>query len=340
MSTLPTLSPAAAELRTLALDILEWADANDLTQAELLKQHGALGGKDILKGILAGKCDDAERWLSNYKAVVAVIAPGGEEMDADPLFEDLSTTKAVRAQFTRLKMSRTSAKLVIVEGNTGMGKTSAGKIIVKKMLDLNPVASIHTIEASAGWGDRPNAMISAMLKALGMPDTSRSQAARLDKLIDAANERAVVFIIDEVHDVGVRCLRTLKTLLNLTTMKIVLLTHPRLFRDLERENWDDVGQLTGNRLVARVNLGAIQDADVEKILVNRLPSLNGSTKDAATALARAAAGNGNFAFVREVLVRLQRAQSRSKTPQPLTTTEIDAHIKTELKARKATLHSL
>jgi len=334
-----TLTPAASELRTLALDITEWADANDLTAADLHKQHAALGGRDILRAACAGKIADAETWLPAYKAVAAVIAPGSEDGEADPLFEDLSTTKAVRGQFTRLKMSRTLAKLVIVEGNTGMGKTSAGKIITKKMLDLNPVASIHTIEASAAWGDRPNAMISAMLRALGMPDNSRSQAARMDKLIDAANERAVVFIIDEVHDVGVRCLRTLKTLLSQTTMKVVLLTHPRLFRDLERENWDDVGQLTGNRLIARVNLGSIQQADVEIILGRRLPGLNGDTKKAAESLAKSATGNGNFAFVREVIVRAQLAARKAKTDH-LTNEDIDKHIKAELKARRATQHSL
>lgn len=333
-----TLTPAASELRTLAQDIVEWADSNDLTQAALLKQHGALGDKDILKSALAGKCDDVDKWLSNYRAVANVIAPG-DEGEADPLYETLSTTKAVRGQFTRLKMSRTLAKLVIVEGDTGMGKTSAGRIITKKMLDLNPVASIHTIEASAAWGDRPNAMISTMLKALGMPDTSRSQAARMDKLIDAANERPVVFIVDEVHDVGVRCLRTLKTLLSQTTIKVVLLTHPRLFRDLERENWDDVGQLTGNRLVARVNLGKIQEADVEIILLNRLPDLDGDTKTAAQALARAASGNGNFAFVREVLVRVQRQQAKARG-QAVTAADIDKHIKAELQARRASQHSL
>jgi len=338
MSTNIPLTPAAQELRTLAQDLAEWADANELTQSELLKEHGALGGAKIFNAALAGRCEDVEHWLSSYRTVTSVIAPS-DELEADPLYEDLSTTKAVRGQFTRLKMSKTAAKLVIVEGNTGMGKTSAGRIIVKKMLDLNPVSCIHTIEASAGWGDRPNAMISAMLKALGMPDTSRSQAARLDKLIDAANERPVVFIIDEVHDVGVRCLRCLKTLLNQTTMKIVLLTHPRLFRDLERENWDDVGQLTGNRLVARVNLGSIQEKDVAIILKNRLPGLNGESEAAAKTLAAAASGNGNFAFVREVLVRVQRWQAKTK-PKHVTAGDIDEHLKAELKTRRASQHSL
>ena len=61
MSTQTTLTPAATELRSLAQDILEWADANDLTQAGLLKQHGALGDKETLKAVLAGKCDDVEK---------------------------------------------------------------------------------------------------------------------------------------------------------------------------------------------------------------------------------------------------------------------------------------
>ncbi len=326
----------STELQTLALDILEWADANDITKAELIRQHPGLGSDKTLGSIAAGRLAelDTDRWLEAYRAVAAQIAPEAAE-DADPLFEDLSTAKQVRAHFTRLKMSRTNAKLVIVEGHTGMGKTSAGRIIERKMRELNPVASLYQIEASAGWGDRPNAMLSAMLRALGMPDSSRSQAARLDKLVEALNARAVVFIVDEVHDVGVRCLRVLKTLLNQSPVKIVLLTHPRLFRDLERENWDDVGQLTGNRLLARINLGAIKTEDVALILSRRLPALNGTTKDAAAKLTQAANGNGNFAFVREVIVRALKDQA--KTKQPVDLPKIDALIRAELAARRSTL---
>ena len=327
---------AAAELQTLAADLYEWADSNDTTPAALVKEHPGLVSAKTLKEAAAGvlEDEDATRLLPAFQAVSNLIGGGGGEEEVDPLYEDLSTAKAVRAQFTRLKMSRTAAKLVIVEGNTGMGKTSAGKIIAAKALALNPVTGIYHVEASAGWGDRPNAMLAAMLKALGMPDSSRSQAARLEKLEEALNQRPVVIILDEVHDVGVRCLRVIKTLLNLTTVKLVLLTHPRLFRDLERENWDDVGQLTGNRLVARVNLGSVQEADVELILERRLTSLPKEDRARAAAeLARAAHGNGNHAFVRETILRLRR--TASKTSQPLTAVEVDKAIRTELKARKA-----
>ncbi len=333
MST-QTQTPAQ-ELRTLALDILEWSDSNDLSKAELIRQHPGLGSDKTLTSITKGQTDelDVAKWLEAYRAVASAIAPGSEE-EADPLYEDLSTTKALRGQFTRLKMSRTNAKLIIVEGQTGMGKTSSGKIIARKMQELNPVTSLYSIEASAGWGDRPNAMISAMLKALGMPDNSRSQAARLDKLIETLNTRPVVFIVDEVHDVAVRCLRVMKTLLNLSPVKIVLLTHPRLFRDLERENWDDVGQLTGNRLLARINLGEIQPADVELILSRRLPELDGSTGEAAKALAAAAKGNGNFAFVRETICRLKRHLAKTKAVN-LTNADVDSQIRAELKVRRS-----
>lgn len=322
------------ELQALASDLHEHADASDITLRDLCKEHPGLKSAETIKTAMIGGYTDTEATalLAGFQAAAAAISGGSD--DSNALYEDLSGAKAVRAQFTRLKMSRTNAKLVIIEGNTGMGKTSAGEIIAAKALALNPVTSIYHIEASAGWGDRPNAMLAAMLKALGSPDTSRSQAARLDKLGDALNQRPVVLIVDEAHDMGVRCLRVIKTLLNMSSVKIVLLTHPRLFRDLERENWDDVGQLTGNRLVARVNLGSVQEADVSILLERRLSSLPESDRaKAAAELTRAAHGNGNYAFVRETILRLRRTAAKGKEVMDMTA--VDKAVRAELKARKA-----
>lgn len=329
-----TTTTPELELQTLARDILEWAECNDLSKAALLREHPGLGSDKTLGSIAAGKLAelDVGKWLDAYRAVAAAILPASDE-DADPLFDDLTIAKRVRSEFTRLKMSRTNAKLLIVEGNTGMGKTSSGRIIARKMRELNPLAEIYQIEASAGWGDRPNAMFAAILAALGIPDSSRSQAARLDKLVAALQGKTPVIIMDEVHDFGGNCLRAIKTLLNQTPVKIVLLTHPRLFRDLERQNWDDVSQLTGNRLLARISLGTVRADDVSLILGRRLPSLNGTAKDTAAKLAQAANGNGNFAFVREVIVRVQRAQA--KTHSPATADTVEQAIRAELTARQS-----
>lgn len=321
---------AQQELRGIALLLKEHAETEDLSLRRLIEQHPDLGSDKTFTRICEGRWDDikADAWLDKYKAVMNAVSD--DRADADPLYEDLSTAKAVRGQFTRLKLSRTNAKLIIVEGYTGAGKTSAGRIIAAKYNAMTPVQSVFTIEASAGWGDRPNAMLSELLKALGRADGGRSQAARLDKLCDVLSERPLVFIIDEVHDFGVRCLRVVKTILNRTATKIVLLCHPRLFRDLERENWDDLSQLTGNRLLARIHLGTLSEEDVALILSRRVPALNGSTKDAAHQLAEAALNNGNLAFVRECVVRLNKA---TKKKPHLTLDDVKLVTTAELKSR-------
>ncbi|MES2596405.1 MAG: ATP-binding protein [Verrucomicrobiota bacterium] len=331
MHTPSTASPAS-ELRQLAGLILEFCDSSDTDLGEVVTPHG-LSAKEI-KAATAGKYDDdaAASMLEAVKAAAASI--NGQGSEPDPLYEDMSTTKAVRAAYTRLRLSGTKAKLVIIEGQTGMGKTSSGEIIATKTRDLNPTASIHSIEATSAWKGRPGPMMAAMLRALGMPDNSRSGAAKLEKLVEALNQRPTTFIIDEIHDGGVDMLRMLKTLLNRSSVKVVLLAHPRLFRDLENEAWDDVRQLTGNRLLARIDLGRVTEADATMMLTKRVPSLNGDTKQAAVTLAKAAHGNGNFALIREIIVRLQRHATRNKA-KALTMQDVEKALREELRDRKA-----
>lgn len=291
------------EARDLAALLIEYCETSEQTLAILCKPHG-LTPREI--ELAAGsKLDDlaSEGILERLRAIAAEI--GGNVDAADPLYEDMGTAKLVRQAFTRLRMSNTKAKLVIVEGQTGMGKTSAGEIISAKMRALNPAACIFKIEATAAWRGRAAPMMAAMLRALGMPDTTRSASVRLEKLVDALNQRPAVFIVDEIHDGGVDMLRTLKTLLNRSHLKLVLLAHPRLFRDLENEAWDDVRQLTGNRLLARIDLGRVTEADTLLMLTKRLPKFDEAKKAAAT-LAKAAHGNGNYAVIREVIARMQK----------------------------------
>lgn len=318
------------ELRGIGLLIREHAESEEVSTRKLLETHPKLGSDQTLARICAGQWDKvkAEDWLDDYRAVLAAITE--QANDAAPLYDDLSTAKKLRAQFSRLKLSRTAAKLIIVEGFTGAGKTTAGRIVADKYNAMAPSQQIFTIEASAGWGDRPNAMLSAMLAALGRADGGRSQATRMEKLVEVLAERPAFFVIDEVHDFGVRCLRVIKTLLNRTGVKIVLLCHPRLFRDLERDNWDDLSQLTGNRLLARIDLGTLDVADVATIVARRIPALAGIAADKFIPLAQAALQNGNLAFVREVVVRLLR-QAR-KTPN-LTLEDVTTATSAELKAR-------
>lgn len=333
MSTTITNTEAAQqELREIALTIREYAEAEEISIKELLRAYPALGSDKTFGVLCKGDFSElkAENWLAAYRGVLDEMSDSGE---ADPLYEDLTTTREVRKQITRLKLSKTLAKLVIIEGFTGSGKTSAARIIATKYNGMTSTRQIFTIEASAGWGDRPNAMLSAMLKALGRSDGGRSQAARLEKLCEILAERPVMFIIDEVHDFGVRCLRVVKTILSTTPTKIILLAHPRLFTNLERENWDDLSQLTGNRLLARIHLGTLTVEDAETLLQRRLPApgLNGELREAATVVANAALNNGNLAFVREVVVRLIKMVKKA----PLNLASVKTAVSKELADRSS-----
>lgn len=341
MST--TTQTPAQELRGIALQILEIAEGSDLTKAELIRQHPGLGSDKTLGAIAKGKADDLDidRWLVAYRPVLAALL-GDMQEDADlTLYDDLSTAKAVRGQTSRLIFSRTLARILIVKGETGAGKSSALKVIRDKYNAMAAQPTVFHLEASAGWGDRPAAMLGEMLTALGCDPGARNATARLHRLMETIRNRGVgtVIQVDEVHDFGVRCLRTLKTVINGCDVKIQLACHKRLFRTIETEHADDLSQLTGNRLLAIVELGAPVAADVKIMLQKRLPAFDSADLDKAAAeLARQARGNGNLAFVREVIVRARRDQTKRQVT--LTLADLDIHIRAELRARNKATTSL
>lgn len=325
------------ELQESACLIAEHAEAEGWSKAEMIRQLPSLKSDRTFDRVRAGdfaSLGDLGALHAAYRGTLdALAAQIGSE---DTLYDDLSTTKALRSQTVRLKLSRTKAKLIVVEGYTGSGKTSAGEVIARTYNSMAPLQQVFTIEASAGWGDRPNAMLTAMLRGLGREATGRSQAARLDKLVEVLNERPVMFIVDEVHDFGVRCLRVIKTLLNETPVKVIMLCHPRLFRDLERDNWDDLSQLTGNRMLARIELGTLAEEDVTLMLKRRLPGLELDAKTPRQ-LAEMALNHGNLAFVRETILRTSKAAAKAK--EVPTGELLMAQAKMELRARAKHLKS-
>lgn len=322
---------AQQELREIALLLREYAESEDLSINGLISQHKELGSDKTFGSICKGDFTGLklESWLEAYRAVRDRIAPGNE---ADPLYDDLTTTKRVRSAVTRLKLSRTLAKLVIIKGYTGSGKTSALRIIREKYNAMSASTQVYAMEASAGWSDRPTAMLGEMLTALGHDAGARNATTRLNRLLEAVGERSIMVTLDEVHDLGPRCLRVLKTLLNRTAVKLVIACHPRLWRELEREASDDLSQLTGNRLLSVVDLGTLAVEDVASVLTKRLrPGLNGDTPEAAKIIAEAAIGHGNLAFNREVIVRLQK---QARTSGTLTLEDVKKAVRKELHARR------
>lgn len=322
---------AEQELREIALLLKEYADAEEISIKELMRVYPALGSDKTFGTLCKGDFTElkAENWLEAYRGVIACLSDDGE---ADPLYAEMSSAKVVSNLIIRLKLSRTLAKLVIIKGYTGSGKTSALRIIRDKYNAMSPSRQVYDLEASAGWGDSPTVMLGELLAVLGLEPGPANKSKRQNRLIEALGQRKIMMTIDECHDLGPSCLRVLKTLLNRTAVKIVIACHPRLWRELEREASDDLSQLTGNRLIGVVDLGTLTVDDVELLLNRRLTGagLNGETANAARIIGEAALNYGNLAFVREVIIRLQKAAKR----QPLTMAAVTTAVRKERNARK------
>ncbi len=305
----PTTDPAAArtELNAIAKRLNEHRELRSWSIAELMRRHGGsdgLGSDKTFNKLLASDFDglNVEKQLVNYRAVLCLLDEQPLNEEEEEIFEDLSAPKKLRRALLKAMTSQTPARLVIIEGASGMGKTSA-LTVVRNLYQ----ARVLTIEATAAWSDRPNALLAAIGAALNDPgiDACRSQAHRLTRIVAKLKEQRRCLAIEEAHHLGPQCLNTLKTLLNQTRSEAILIAIPTLLRRLEHAAYEEALQLTRNRLCERIRLDRLNPKDIEVLLTKRLPApgLNGSLSRAADLLATHAPRYGNLGFVREVIRR-------------------------------------
>ena len=76
-------------------------------------------------------------------------------------------------------------RVVILQGESGDGKTTAARILAAKFGDR-----VLTIEASEAWGDKPAALLGSILRALGSSTLPPATADRLIRAQDASHPRA------------------------------------------------------------------------------------------------------------------------------------------------------
>jgi type II secretory pathway predicted ATPase ExeA len=189
----------------------------------------------------------------------------GRERDEEELYDDLSTVISLRRALTDIFEARSIRRVILVEGDSGLGKSSALVQMQRKWGQR-----LIIVEATEVWGDNTNAFLGAVLDALGVRDQALSREGRLRQVITRLRSARTALAIDEAHHMGVRCLNACKTLVNQTPGEVILLALPTLWRRLERGAYEEVKQLLGNRLAERIKLGKLREADVRKLLSRRL----------------------------------------------------------------------
>ncbi len=293
----------ARELVDLAGRVRAWQEARKYSDNALLLRMPGLGSTKTFTRILKGDLDelDLDKQLANYRAVVAVMEDmSSRERSEEELYEDISTVTLLRRALVELIDERSIRRVVLVEGDSGLGKSKALALLQRKYGQR-----ISVVEAVTGWHDNPNSFVGACLEAQGIRDMPCSYDGRLRMLIARYRAHRVALAIDEAHCLGPECLDTVKTLVNQTPIEVFLFAWPTLWRRLERGAYEEVKQLLGNRLAERIKLGGLREADVRKLLQRRAKV---EDPRAAALVLKEASQRGNLSFVAAVCTRLASAE--------------------------------
>jgi len=301
-STVAGRAEVAAELVGLARRIRAWQDDRKVTTAAMLRRYSGLGSDKLYGRLVKGDTGetDVERQLARYRAVWALIESTEDQRRAgEPLYDDLSPAILLRRAFVEVATESGNGRFILLQGDSGSGKTSAAKALMAKY-----GTRLAFVELSPVVGDSPFNFLLLVLGALGVQDAPKNAVGCLNKVVEILNQRRRCIIIDELHHAGPRILNTVKSLLNTTPGEIIGLTMPTLWYRMEKAAYEECRQLTGNRLAERIRLERMNRVDMQKLLERGVRGGIEGMDRAVDILGQAAAGRGNLAFVRDVVRRL------------------------------------
>lgn len=278
----------------------------------MAKKFSGLGSTKTYSRVINGDLAelDLERQLANYRSVLAVIESIGTDEEAnEDLCGDLYGVRQLQRAVLETFKQNGLARFVLMEGDTGTGKSAARRILIEKYGQR-----ILPIEATDVWNDNPNALLGALLTALGDQDIPQLATERLKRLLPKLNQTRVCISIDEFHHLGPRCLNTIKTIINQTLCEVLGTAMKTLMKRIEREAYEECRQLTGNRLAERITL-ELRESDITKIILKRVPNAtNIELKPVIRGLMDRAPKHGNLAFVRDVLSRVRELSDGTSGP--------------------------
>lgn len=339
-----TLTATQTDLLQTARVIREHQQARGWTLAELMRHHGgseALGSDKTFNKILASDFSEmnVEKKLEDYRRVLHILedTAGQAEEGPEPVFGDFVHAAQVRAGLVRAMNTSTVARVGVVEGDSGMGKSSI-LAVVRSIYGKR----IIEVQARRAWNDSPSAFLGQILIDLGEEPGGSHAARRQRKVEQVLAARRTCLAIEEAHHLGPRCIDTLKTLVNVSKTEAVIFAIPTLLKRLETAAYEESKQLFTNRSAFRVRL-KVHKADIALMLRNRLPApgLVGDTEkqteqaltEAATLLEANCKKHGHYAFVREVCRRVRDTWREEALTRPVTYNDLISAAEAEIAAR-------
>ena len=319
----------AQELITLAGKIATWQQSVGWTKARMVREYPGIGSDKTFTCLADGKVDgfDVETQLAAYRAVWATIEVLSGDGVREQLYEDMGPVVQIRRAMLEVMRSRGNARVLIVLGASGVGKSAALTI-----LNGRYAPRCLVLEACDVWRDSPSALLGEILRSLGMDHDALppGRVERLEKAIELLCRSPRCMIVDEAHHLGPHCLNTIKTLVNRTPGEFVLVAIPTLWGRLESQAYSEARQISTNRLSERLRLD-LTEADIARYLRHVFPdAAEDVIKAGAKVIRSEALGNGNMAFVRDVA---GVARSACKADTELTASDLSQAVATAKRRR-------
>ena len=297
------------ELIETAAKIAAWGEGHGMSRAQLVRNFTDLGSEKSFRDISAGNLEgyNAENQLTKYRAVYATMEELANQGGEERIYDDLGTVVKIRRAFLGVVKATGTNRVLIVQGESGIGKTTAVGLLRGKY----GTGRISYVEASDVWADSPNAFLGAILRALGVTELPAGRVQRLEEVQARLAISRRCLVIDEAHHLGPHCLNTVKTLVNTTPGEFILVAIPTLWNKLQAHAYQEAKQIATNRLSERVKL-TLDEADIRLYLSKRFkddgtsggpeprPRNDAALKVAAKIIRPAALLAGNYAFVRDV----------------------------------------
>ena len=286
------------ELVETAAKIAAWGENHGMSRAQLVRSFTDLGSEKSFRDISGGQLEgyNAENQLTKYRAVYATMAELADRGGEERIFDDLGTVVKLRRAFLGVVKATGSNRVLIVQGESGIGKTTAVGLLRGKY----GTGRISYVEASDVWADSPNAFLGAVLRALGVSELPSGRVQRLEEVQARLSLSRRCLVIDEAHHLGPHCLNTVKTLVNTTPGEFILVAIPTLWNKLQAHAYQEAKQIATNRLSERVKL-TLEEADIRTYLAKRFPDAAAADLKVAAKIVRPnALLAGNYAFVRDV----------------------------------------
>lgn len=298
-------------IQDIARKVCACAEANGKSLQWLTRKYDTLGSPRTLRDMRDGKVDgyNVEQQFLNYEAALALIE------DDDPAAKSVRviTTLTGPTQIKRAVLEAMTAngndRVILLLGDSGAGKTCAIDALCQ---EYDTAVKVEALEV---WSDSPGAMLCDILEALGEKAVPTTTAYTLFKsAVSRLCKRRVTICIDEAHQMGPRCLNTIKGLVNETPGEFVLAGQPTLWTTLQAVAHLELRQLVTNRLRERITL-TLNAADVCAFIGAVFPDMPKPERtEAAQAVIARSKNLGNMAFVRDCCAHAAQKAEDPKHP--------------------------